>query len=110
MVGVFKRTDESTSGWVVTYINHESIQKEVMVHHNTTLTAEEGKKCQFSLVNAPNLRNGGEWETMAIIGQQEIKDWKEILFDFIDVHPCFLPHELFEWLEKNYETPKKKKI
>lgn len=35
-------------------------------------------------------------------------DWEEILFDFIDYYPCILPHELFEWLEANYETPKKK--
>lgn len=33
-------------------------------------------------------------------------DWEEILFNFIDEHPCILPHELFEWLEKNYEVPK----
>jgi len=35
-------------------------------------------------------------------------DWEEILFDFIDFYPCQLPHELFEWLENNYEIPKKK--
>ena len=35
-------------------------------------------------------------------------DWEEILFDFIDFYPCILPHELFEWLEENYEIPKKK--
>jgi hypothetical protein len=35
-------------------------------------------------------------------------DWEEILFDFIDFYPCMLPHELFEWLEENYEIPKKK--
>ena len=38
-----------------------------------------------------------------------IMDWEEILFDFIDFYPCILPHELFEWLEENYEIPKKKK-
>ena len=38
----------------------------------------------------------------------EENDWEEILFDFIDFYPCILPNELFEWLEKNYETPKKK--
>jgi hypothetical protein len=37
-----------------------------------------------------------------------IMDWEEILFDFIDFYPCQLPHELFEWLEENYEIPKKK--
>lgn len=37
-----------------------------------------------------------------------IMDWEEILFDFIDFYPCILPHELFEWLEENYEIPKKK--
>jgi hypothetical protein len=37
-----------------------------------------------------------------------IMDWGEILFDFIDFYPCILPNELFEWLEKNYEIPKKK--
>lgn len=37
-----------------------------------------------------------------------IMDWEEILFDFIDVHPCMLPNELFEWLKENYEIPKKK--
>jgi len=35
-------------------------------------------------------------------------DWEEILFDFIDFYPCILPNELFEWLEENYEIPKKK--
>jgi len=35
-------------------------------------------------------------------------DWEEILFDFIDFYPCILPHELFMWLEENYEIPKKK--
>jgi len=35
-------------------------------------------------------------------------DWEEILFDFIDFYPCVLPNELFEWLEENYEIPKKK--
>lgn len=35
-------------------------------------------------------------------------DWEEILFDFIDYYPCILPNELFEWLEANYEIPKKK--
>lgn len=38
----------------------------------------------------------------------EENDWEEILFDFIDFYPCILPHELFEWLEENYEIPKKK--
>jgi hypothetical protein len=43
--------------------------------------------------------------------KQEIEnDWEEILFDFIDFYPCILPHELFEWLEENYEIPKKKKL
>jgi hypothetical protein len=37
-----------------------------------------------------------------------IMDWEEILFDFIDFYPCQLPNELFEWLEENYEIPKKK--
>ena len=37
-----------------------------------------------------------------------IMDWEEILFDFIDFYPCILPNELFEWLDKNYEIPKKK--
>jgi len=37
-----------------------------------------------------------------------IMDWEEILFDFIDFYPCQLPDELFEWLEENYEIPKKK--
>lgn len=37
-----------------------------------------------------------------------VNDWEEILFDFIDFYPCILPHELFEWLENNYEIPKKK--
>jgi hypothetical protein len=37
-----------------------------------------------------------------------IMGWEEILFDFIDFYPCILPHELFEWLKENYETPKKK--
>jgi tartrate dehydratase alpha subunit/fumarate hydratase class I-like protein len=37
-----------------------------------------------------------------------IMDWEEILFDFIDFYPCQLPDELFEWLKKNYEIPKKK--
>jgi hypothetical protein len=35
-------------------------------------------------------------------------DWEEILFDFIDFHPCILPNELFEWLEANYKVPEKK--
>jgi hypothetical protein len=39
-----------------------------------------------------------------------IMDWEEILFDFIDFYPCILPHELFMWLEENYEIPKKKKL
>jgi hypothetical protein len=39
---------------------------------------------------------------------EEVNDWEEILFDFIDFYPCILPHELFEWLEENYEIPKKK--
>lgn len=43
-----------------------------------------------------------------IIPEPNENDWEEILFDFIDEHPCMLPHELFEWLEKNYEVPKKK--
>jgi hypothetical protein len=38
----------------------------------------------------------------------EGNDWEEILFDFIDFYQCILPNELFEWLERNYETPKKK--
>ena len=38
----------------------------------------------------------------------EENDWEEILFDFIDVYPCILPNELFEWLDNNYEIPKKK--
>lgn len=37
-----------------------------------------------------------------------IMDWEEILFDFIDFYPCQLPDELFEWLDNNYEIPKKK--
>jgi hypothetical protein len=37
-----------------------------------------------------------------------IMDWEEILFDFIDIYPCILPNELFEWLKENYEIPKKK--
>jgi hypothetical protein len=41
---------------------------------------------------------------------EEVNDWEEILFDFIDFYPCILPHELFEWLEENYEIPKKKKL
>ena len=41
--------------------------------------------------------------------QKEVEnDWEEILFDFIDFYPCQLPDELFEWLEENYEIPKKK--
>ena len=40
--------------------------------------------------------------------KQVENDWEEILFDFIDFYPCQLPHELFEWLEKNYEIPNKK--
>jgi hypothetical protein len=44
-----------------------------------------------------------------ILEHKQIKnDWEEILFDFIDFYPCILPHELFEWLEENYEIPKKK--
>jgi len=39
---------------------------------------------------------------------EEVNDWEEILFDFIDFYPCILPHELFEWLAENYEIPKKK--
>jgi len=41
---------------------------------------------------------------------EEVNDWEEILFDFIDFYPCILHHELFEWLEENYEIPKKKKL
>jgi len=40
--------------------------------------------------------------------KEKENDWEEILFDFIDFYPCILPHELFEWLEENYEIPKKK--
>jgi len=43
-----------------------------------------------------------------IIQVKKVNDWKEILFDFIDFYPCILPKELFEWLEMNYEIPKKK--
>ena len=40
--------------------------------------------------------------------ENDENDWEEILFDFIDFYPCQLPDELFEWLEENYEIPKKK--
>jgi hypothetical protein len=42
------------------------------------------------------------------MSENDENDWEEILFDFIDFYPCILPHELFEWLEENYEIPKKK--
>jgi hypothetical protein len=34
--------------------------------------------------------------------------WEDILFDFIDFYPFVLPNELIDWLEANYEVPKKK--
>jgi organic radical activating enzyme len=43
-----------------------------------------------------------------IVQVKKQNDWEEILFDFIDFYPCILPHELFEWLQDNYEIPKKK--
>lgn len=51
----------------------------------------------------------GDMDDMMLKKKKEIEnDWEEILFDFIDFYPCILPHELFEWLEENYEIPKKK--
>ncbi len=35
-------------------------------------------------------------------------NWEDILFDFIDFYPFALPNELIDWLEANYEVPKKK--
>lgn len=52
--------------------------------------------CHYSGLPSPNAYVNSE------------NDWEEILFDFIDYYPCVLPHELFEWLEANYEIPKKK--
>lgn len=34
--------------------------------------------------------------------------WEDIMFDFIDFYPFALPNELIDWLEANYEVPKKK--
>lgn len=34
--------------------------------------------------------------------------WEDILFDFIDFYPFALPNELIDWLQANYEVPKKK--
>lgn len=57
----------------------------------------------------PNMVERAKESLEGVIIPEPIEnDWEEILFDFIDEYPCILPHELFEWLEKNYEVPKKK--
>lgn len=166
MKGVLDKYDQGDSGWIVRYDtgmgNGIYITNSIMLHPNQVNYAEIDKEVEFRIESCPNLKNGGEWEDMAIIETGEAKriseimdkfknkimfpkmverakeslkgvkipdpddfchysglpsptayvgndnSWEDILFDFMDFYPIALPNELIDWLEANYEIPKKK--
>lgn len=77
---------------------------------------KEGRDYHFDIIHVNGKNEQVEWLDLSIdrsdckkVARIKVEnDWEEILFDFIDEYPCILPNELFEWLEKNYEIPRKK--
>jgi hypothetical protein len=112
--------DDEFLEWFVKNPSCEKVEVKPLLSNNgralfgyKIIIPQEEPKFEDSIENSINLMSiansmFGKKEESKQETLEEVNDWEEILFDFIDFYPCILPHELFEWLAENYEIPKKK--
>lgn len=62
--------------WIVKYDTIEkgkAVTKTLPLHPNCYNKAKVGEPCTFHIENAQNLRNGGEWESFAVVGETNLQ-------------------------------------